>query len=194
MNVRPGAELKKLREEKGITLAQAAEATCMRESVLRGLEESAPDDLLPDVYQKLSLRMYARYLGMEVEVTRRAAQTAGGVRIAPVGLLRRMSRAPKAAKLDPAQRSRLLTVAKTTSAAIVTVLAVGLWSLNAKISRLHFDDKPGSNPDPILAPEPAVQAPPTDLFPAPSAVADLGLPAAPMPAPPEPAPAGPAIQ
>lgn len=165
----------------------------MRESVLRGLEESSPDDLLPDVYQKLSLRMYARYLGMEVEVTRRAAPMPDGVRIAPVGLLRRMGRAPKAAKLDPAQRSRLLTVAKTTSAAIVTVLAVGLWSLNAKISRLHFDEKPGAAPEPIVVLEPATPAPAVDFFPAPSASVDLDHPVALTLTAPESAPVGPGL-
>jgi hypothetical protein len=34
----------------------------------------------------------------------------------------------------------LVSIAKTTSAAIVTVLAIGLWSLNAKLSRLDIDE------------------------------------------------------
>lgn len=142
MNENPGLELKKLRESKGITLEQAARDTCMRTGLLQALEESMEDDLLPSVYRKLSLRMYARYLGIEVEVTRRAARSPENrMRIAPVGVfLRRMGRPAKPSKIDPAQRNRLLTVAKTTSAAIVVVLAVGLWSLNAKISRLHFDE------------------------------------------------------
>lgn len=194
MTAQPGAELRKIREAKGISLAQAAQDTCMREGVLRALEESAPDELLPDVYQKLSLRMYARYLGMEVEITRRAAPTPEGTRITPVGLLRRMGRPPKPPRLDPAQRSRLLTVAKTTSAAIVTVLAVGLWSLNAKISRLHFDDKTNAGPEPVLAsvPEPAAPSRPIDFLaaPAPAPGVALDQPTSLTLATPESAPAG----
>ena len=146
MSEHPGRELKKLRESKGITLEQAARDTCLRAGMLRELEDCDDVDQLPEVYRKLTLRMYARYLGMDFEVTRRATRTPEGrVHIAPVGFfLRRMGRPPKRPRLDPAQRSRLLAVAKTTSAAIVTVIAVGLWSLNAKISRLHFEDKPMS--------------------------------------------------
>jgi hypothetical protein len=82
-----------------------------------------------------------------------------------------MGRAPKAPRIDPAQRNRLLNVAKTTSAALVTVLAVGLWSLNAKISRLNFDDRPVHHAAPVVAtpvpePAPAPSEPPA----APSAV------------------------
>jgi hypothetical protein len=47
---------------------------------------------------------------------------------------------PKPPRLSPAQRNRLVSIAKTTSAAIVTVLAIGLWSLNAKLSRLDIDE------------------------------------------------------
>ncbi len=146
MSEHPGRELKKLRESKGITLEQAARDTCLRAGMLRELEDCDDVDQLPEVYRKLTLRMYARYLGMDFEVTRRATRTLEGkVRIAPVGFfLRRMGRPPKRPRLDPAQRNRLLAVAKTTSAAIVTIIAVGLWSLNAKISRLHFEDKPMS--------------------------------------------------
>lgn len=144
MSEHPGRELKKLREAKGISLAQAARDTCLREGLLRELEECSDIDQLPEVYRKLSLRMYARYLGLEFELTRRATRSAEGrIRITPVGFfMRRSGRPAKPARLDPAQRNRLLAVAKTASAAIVTVLAVGLWSLNAKISRLHFEDNP----------------------------------------------------
>lgn len=143
MNPHPGQELKKLRESKGISLEKAAADTCLRAGLLRELEESADMNALPDVYRKLSLRMYARYLGLEFEVTRRATPTNGGVRIMPVGkFIRRMGRPPKSPRLEPGQRNRLLAVAKTTSAAIVVVLVVGLWSLNAKLSRLNLDDHP----------------------------------------------------
>lgn len=143
MNPHPGQELKKLRESKGISLEKAAADTRLRAGLLQELEESADVNALPDVYRKLSLRMYARYLGLEFEVTRRATATREGVRIMPVGkFIRRMGRPPRSPRLEPGQRNRLLTVAKATSAAIVVVLVAGLWSLNAKLSRLNLDDRP----------------------------------------------------
>ena len=141
MSTAVGQELKALRESKGITLDQAAKDTCLRVGFLGELEECGTAADFPDVYRKLSLRMYARYLGLEIENTRRAVRTGEGTRFAPVGMfVRRMGRPPKPPRLSPAQRNRLVNIAKTTSAAIVTVLAVGLWSLNAKLSRLDIDE------------------------------------------------------
>ena len=136
-----GPELQALRESKGLTLEKAAGDLCLRPGFLRELEECNTAADFPDVYHKLALRMYARYLGLEVENTRRAVRTDEGLRIAPVGtFVRRMGRLPKPPRLSPAQRNRLVNVAKTTSAAIVTILAIGLWSLNAKLSRLDIDE------------------------------------------------------
>ena len=137
-----GPELKALRESKGLTLQQAAAETCLRAGFLQELEECQTAADFPDVYHKLSLRMYARYLGLEFESARRAAPRADRApRISPIGLfVRRMGRPPKPPRLSPAQRNRLISIAKTTSAAVVTVLAVGLWSLNAKLSRLNIDE------------------------------------------------------
>lgn len=136
-----GPELKALRESKGLTLEKAAEDLCLRTGFLHELEECSTAADFPDVYHKLSLRMYARYLGLEVENTRRAVRTDEGLRFAPVGtFVRRMGRLPKPPRLSPAQRNRLVNIAKTTSAAVVTILAVGLWSLNAKLSRLNIDE------------------------------------------------------
>lgn len=136
-----GHELKAIRESKGITLDQAAKDTCLRAGFLRELEESETASDFPDVYHRLSLRMYARYLGIEIESTRRAVRTEEGTRFTPVGLfVRRMGRPPKPPRLSPAQRNGLVNIAKTTSAAIVTVVAIGLWSLNAKLSRLDIDE------------------------------------------------------
>ena len=137
-----GPELKALRESKGLTLQQAAAETCLRPGFLQELEECNTAADFPDVYHKLALRMYARYLGVEVEPARRATPRAShGPRISPIGLfVRRMGRPPKPPRLSPAQRNRLITIAKTTSAAVVTILAIGLWSLNAKLSRLDIDE------------------------------------------------------
>ena len=142
MNTAIGPELKALRESKGLTIQQAAAETCLRPGFLRELEECGTAADFPDVYHRLSLRMYARYLGLEVEPPRRAAAHADHrPRISSIGLfVRRMGRPPKPPRLSPAQRNRLIGIAKTTSAAIVTVLAIGLWSLNAKLSRLDIDE------------------------------------------------------
>jgi cytoskeletal protein RodZ len=140
-----GAELRDLRESKGITLEQAAEATCLRVGFLREMEEAADYEAIPEVYQKLSFRMYARFLGIEMETTRRAVRSESRksrINIMPVtNFVRRMGRPPKPPVLDRQQRNRLLTVAKTTSAAVVVVLAVGLYSLNAKLARLNIDER-----------------------------------------------------
>ena len=140
MSTAIGSELKALRESKGLTLEKAGADLCLRPGFLRELEECETATDFPDVYHKLSLRMYARYLGLQVETTRRAKRDNEGTRISPVSMfVRRMGRPPKPPRLSPAQRNRLVNVAKTTSAALVTVLAVGLWSLNAKLARLDVD-------------------------------------------------------
>lgn len=57
-----GPELKKLRESKGISLAEAAKATCLRNSIITAIETDGPCDLLSPLYLDLSRRTYARYL------------------------------------------------------------------------------------------------------------------------------------
>jgi len=145
MGAMTGAELKELRESQGITLEQAAEATCLRPGFLREIEEVADYEALPEVYRKLSFCMYARFLGVEMETTRRAAESKSvkskRLIVPMTNFIRRMGRPPKPPRLDRQQRNRLLTVAKTTSAAVVVVLAIGLYSLNAKLARLNIDER-----------------------------------------------------
>jgi len=141
MNTPVGPELKALRESRGITRERVADDLCLRPGFLRELEECSTSADFPGVYHRLALRMYARYLGLDVDHPRPAGPPARRAPIAPVGIfVRRMGRPPKPPRLSPAQRSRLVSLAKTTSAALVTILAVGLWSLNAKLSRLNIDD------------------------------------------------------
>lgn len=143
MSQKPGRELKRLRESKGITLEQAAKDTCLRAGFLEEIENCATPDDLPGVYHKLSLKMYSRYLGLEVAPDSCTPASGEKIRIAPTGMfIRRMGRPPKAARKEPAQRSSLLGFVKATGAAVVVVLAFGLWSLNAKLSRLNIDDLP----------------------------------------------------
>lgn len=140
-----GAELKELRESKGMTLEEAAEATCLRAGFLKELEEISDYGSITEVYQRLSFQMYARHLGVEMETTRRALprepRKSNRLIVPMTNFVRRMGRPPKPPILDRQQRNRLLTVAKATSTAVVVVLAVGLYSLNAKLARLNVDEK-----------------------------------------------------
>ena len=140
-----GAELRELRESKGITLAQAAEATCLRAGFLQEMEEVADFEALTEVYQRLSFQMYARFLGVEMETTRRAqpgrSRKSRRLIVPMTNFIRRMGRPPNPPRLDRQQRNRLLTIAKATSTAVVVVLAVGLYSLNAKLARLNIDER-----------------------------------------------------
>ena len=166
-----GAALKEIRESKGITLEQAAEVTCLRAGFLRELEEVTDCEAIPEIYRKLSFRMYARHLGVEMETTRRGMRKESRrsrIRIAPVtNFVRRMGRPPKPPVLDRQQRNRLLTIAKATSAAVVVVLAIGLYSLNAKLARLNIGEKDGETAARQTAPEPRPQL---TLFSAPSSL------------------------
>jgi cytoskeletal protein RodZ len=144
MSQKPGRELKRLRETKGITLEQAAKDTCLRAGFLEEIENCAAPEDLPGVYHKLSLKMYSRYLGLEVAPDSCAPDPNEKVRIASADtFIRRMGRPPKSAKTEStAQRSSIFGLVKATGAAVVVILAFGLWSLNAKLSRLNIDDLP----------------------------------------------------
>ncbi len=140
-----GSALKDIRESKGISLEEAAEATRLRPGFLKELEDVDDYEAIPEVYQKLSFRMYAQHLGVEMETTRRAmpreSRRSRGLIVPMTNFVRRMGRPPKPPVLDRHQRNRLLTVAKATSAAVVVVLAIGLYSLNAKLARLNVEEK-----------------------------------------------------
>jgi len=162
MGTMTGAELKEIRESKGISVEQAASDTCLRAGFLRELEEVTSSEALSEAYQRLSFRMYARYLGIEMETTRRAVSSEPGksrkLSIVPVtNFIRRMGRPPKPPLLDRQQRNRLLTIAKTTSTAVVVVLAVGLYSLNAKLARLNVDEKTTTLAGQLVPAEPRPQ-------------------------------------
>ena len=84
MNLRPGQELKKIRESKGITLEKAAADTCLRTDLLRQLEDEETVDAMPEIYRKLSLRMYARYLEVPVNHNRTVTRESGDIALSPV--------------------------------------------------------------------------------------------------------------
>ncbi|HEX8100895.1 MAG TPA: helix-turn-helix domain-containing protein [Actinomycetota bacterium] len=64
----PGTTLRRVREERGISLEQASEATRISERYLKALEDDEPlDDLLNPAYGRLFLKNYAKYLGLDAD-------------------------------------------------------------------------------------------------------------------------------
>lgn len=80
-----GKELGKLRESKGITLDEAAKATCLRVSIIKAIENDEPCDLLSPLYLSFSRRTYARYLenAAQKEAAAKASQSASTKTAAP---------------------------------------------------------------------------------------------------------------
>lgn len=62
-----GQMLRDIRESKGISLAEAEEATKIRRKYLQALEDDNYDALPPSVYVRGFLRSYATYLGLNPE-------------------------------------------------------------------------------------------------------------------------------
>ena len=60
----PGKYLKAKRESQGISFREVADATRIREAVLRAIEEDRYEDL-PHLYVKSFLSAYAKYLGLD---------------------------------------------------------------------------------------------------------------------------------
>ena len=60
----PGKYLKAKRESQRISLRQVADATRIREAVLRAIEEDRYEDL-PHIYVKSFLSAYAKHLGLD---------------------------------------------------------------------------------------------------------------------------------
>ena len=68
------------------------------------MEEVADFEALTEVYQRLSFLMYARFLGVEMETTRRAlprnARKSKRLIVPMTNFIRRISRPPKPPRLD----------------------------------------------------------------------------------------------
>ena len=63
-----GEKLRAAREQRGVSIEQAAEATRISKRYLEALERDSPlDDLLNQAYARLFLRNYAKYLNLDPE-------------------------------------------------------------------------------------------------------------------------------
>ena len=141
MNLRPGQELKKIRESKGITLEKAAADTCLRTDLLRQLEDEETVDAMPEIYRKLSLRMYARYLEVPVNNNRTVARGPGEVALSPVDGCVELAYSESLRGESEPKKHRTVGPGTVLAVSTLLILTIGLWSLNAKISRLNFDEK-----------------------------------------------------
>lgn len=139
MSEHAGQALKSTRESKGLTLQKAADDLCLRADVLRELEETPDAASLPEAYRKLSLRMYARYLGVDFTST----TDKSGVKLSPVDGCVELAYSDRLEEEEkPKKKRRTVGVGTLLLATGVLLLATGLWSLNAKLSRLNLDDRP----------------------------------------------------
>jgi cytoskeletal protein RodZ len=137
MNLQVSQELKKARESKGLSLEQVARDLCLRADVLRELEDADQERSLPDVYRKLSLRMYARYLGISFN----ASRDESSIELSPVDGCVELAYSEKSKDEKEPKKRRGVGPGTILAASTVLILTIGLWSLNAKISRLNLDQK-----------------------------------------------------
>lgn len=158
MNAHPGQELKKSREAKGISLEQAAKDTCLRADILRQLEENNSVDNMPEVYHKLSLRMYARYLEVPVSKSR-APRQPGDVELSPIDGCVELAYSDTMRDEPEAKKRRVVGPGSVLAATALIILATGLWSLNAKLSRLNFADRTERLPIPEIIESTAPEIP-----------------------------------
>jgi len=116
-----GDLLRRAREEKGLSLDQAMEATRIRKEFLEALEEEDLNRLPGEVYVKGFLRNYASYLGLDPEevlsLLPRPESPTPAVAPSPVG---QMLDQP----LEPASLLRFWPIAALLA---IAVLLVGIW-------------------------------------------------------------------
>ena len=149
MNPHPGQELKMSREAKGISLEQAAKDTCLRADILRQLEENDSVDNMPEVYHRLSLRMYARYLEVPV-VKSRGPRQPGDVALSPVDGCVELAYSDTMRDAPEPKKRRVVGPGTVLAVSALIILTTGLWSLNAKLSRLNFEERPERPPAPLV--------------------------------------------
>jgi cytoskeletal protein RodZ len=74
-----GQQLRAAREQKGVGIEQAAEATKVKGDILRALEADDYSGMPAPVYSKGFLKIYAQYLGLDVQKVREQFEQASGM-------------------------------------------------------------------------------------------------------------------
>lgn len=78
-----GQQLKAAREQKGVSIEKAAEATKVRAEILRALEADNYSEMPAPVYTKGFLKIYAQYLGLDAHAIREQYDQIGRSTAAP---------------------------------------------------------------------------------------------------------------
>lgn len=140
---RAGETLRRAREERGVSLEQAAQATRISKRYLQALEEDSPlDDLLNPAYSRLFLRNYAKYLRLDPE------------KVAPAPVEQPAVEPPIVDVLRPAMRPPGRVLSRLLIAAAVLAF-IGLL-----ITR-NYGQRPSAETTPPPAAIPTQSAPPT---------------------------------
>ena len=146
-----GDALRAARTQAGVTLADAAAETRIRESYLAALEEEDFDHLGGDVYVKGFLRSYARYLGADPEPLVQAYRS----QHQEVDDWGSMTSEPVASPPEP----------RRPIAVVVTVLAV---LIVGGLAYLGFQGDADNQADDVAAPDPVEEEPEPEPDPEPT--------------------------
>jgi len=161
-----GDLLRRTREEKGLSLDQAMEATRIRGEFLQALEEEDFDRLPAAVYVKGFLRNYATFLGLDPQEVLSTLQTpedtAPSTPVAPVATMLDQP-------LEPANLRRLWPIAALLL--VIALVVAGWWAYPRYFGGALPFARPTATP--TSAPEPTLtvaQASPTAVVPTATAV------------------------
>jgi hypothetical protein len=140
-----GPALRKARQARGVSIAEASRDTRIRQEFIQALEAEEFDRLLGDVYVRGALRSYSTYLGLSADrVLSRYAQVAGeAASVAP------SARPPSEAVVGaPRRRDNHRLVAMIAATLVIVAVAFGVLSsrLSAPPSAPALPDTPVDEP------------------------------------------------
>ncbi|HEX2089519.1 MAG TPA: RodZ domain-containing protein [Actinomycetota bacterium] len=150
-----GEKLREAREQRGVTIEQAAEATRISKRYLEALENDSPmDDLLNPAYGRLFLKNYAKYLDLDPD------------EVAPPPIEQPRMEPPVVDVLRPAMRpdGRLLSRVLM-AAAVIALIGLAITRNYGEPQRETADTPPTSAPTPAqtgpASPNPSPSPSPT---------------------------------
>lgn len=159
-----GEELKRRREELGLTLAQISDATRIGTRFLRAIETDDFSVLPEGIYTRSFIKAYAKHVRMDEEAAMRLFQEQTGALEAPADNLEPVVEEKPFVYKEPAAG---FWPAAVVAAALALVLSTGAWAI------LHYLGKSSDSPGVATTQTPVAEAPPT-TNPAVQPVADDG--------------------